>query len=342
MSSQAGNDEEPVSQDYLAAFNQVYRRASDRLANTIQQGSLASPAHALTATRIYRVMGDLFNVLFDGRMSAGQFITLEDAENLSSAASLMAESAQEREGFAEGARMFTDVAIEVLHNVRRTLYQAGFNDDAIPARDELVGKIDELVPRLTEVKDVVLREMLTNLVDSVTKTRDEVADVKADVLEAAGETGAVSLAQHFEDYAWRQDVRAWLMRGISAILIGGSVFLATFLLERLQGANLLTAEVARLLVVVPILVFAYYFIREAGHHRDASMHAKENAVRLQTIGAYAADLSQEDKDKVRSALGIRVFGGGIVPRLDSDELINLQDPSAFIAALTTLIGTVKK
>jgi hypothetical protein len=327
-----------VAPEYLQAFERIVSRDVTNYRLDLQRVPSTSPAFALVANELYAVIERVTKLLFAGRR-LGRFITSTNAELFSAALGSLSPALHSPGQFSSSARDFLAAAMDSLRQIRLSvLAEPEMDADLIV---EVVSEIEATVSMLARMLDSVTRAELERLVESVAEASEQVSTARDDAKEAAGEVGQLSLAHHFDVYASREDNRVWVMRTVSALLIGIAVFLGNRLLEGMAGAGFAVSEMARLLIVVPILVLAYYFIREAGHHRDAAQRAKENAVRLKTIAAFATDLNDAEKDRVRAELGKRVFGVEATVAGVSDE-VNAKDAASLLGAVTALVGVVKK
>lgn len=161
-------------------------------------------------------------------------------------------------------------------------------------------------PIVKALNDVDERLEARRVVDDVSQARDDALEALADTRKAAGVTAETSLAQHFGDYAVRERRSANRLRLSTvalALLITG---LASALLLVSSDVSAVD-EPERLALTLPLAALAAYLGREASRHRNASTWAEEIRIRLLTLDAFAAPLSDEQRSQLRSEFGRGVF-----------------------------------
>jgi hypothetical protein len=124
---------------------------------------------------------------------------------------------------------------------------------------------------------------------------------------AAGDYGNLVLGQHFRDIAQTEEKaeRNWTVGLLVALLV---TLLVGSLVVRNFAADRLTETLLHLTVVIPILGAASYASRIARHHRMLARWAKTASVQINSVEAFAQQLSStENQDKLILELGRNVF-----------------------------------
>ena len=152
--------------------------------------------------------------------------------------------------------------------------------------------------------------------------------------QAAGEVGSLSLGGHFERYADRERRAADNLRiaSLSVVLISTAIA-AIIIFERGAADAASAADWLHLALVIPLAALAGYLGREASRHRRISNWAAQREVQLKTLEAYAAPMSERDREKLRADLGRRIFGVDL-----PDSLENSDSPSITTEASRLLPG----
>lgn len=124
---------------------------------------------------------------------------------------------------------------------------------------------------------------------------------------AAGETGALSMGQHFKQIAdaeaksetiWNRTVF-----GLMVVILAGSAFIVYNSAYAQWVQTLL-----HLIIILPIVGYATYASRIAGHHRMVARWAKTASVQVNSVQAFAEQLNTpENRDKLILELGKNVF-----------------------------------
>jgi len=123
--------------------------------------------------------------------------------------------------------------------------------------------------------------------------------------KAAGESGSLSLAQHFETYRKSERSAAEVFRALAVALTA----IIVVVLVQLPHHGLSVADVLqRALVAVPAFGLAAYLAAEAGRHRRSSQWAATLKVQLLTVDAYVEPLGEAETAEVRQLLARRAFG----------------------------------
>jgi hypothetical protein len=157
--------------------------------------------------------------------------------------------------------------------------------------------------------------------------------------KAAGETGSLNLAEHFETYRKSERTAAEWLR----VLAVSVVAVAVIVVMRLPHEDLSIADVLqRALIAVPIFGLAGYLAAEAGRHRRASQWAATLKVQLLTVDAYVDPLGATEAAEIRQHLARRAFGE--LPTTNSSGKEGVEDvpmPTGLQAVLDRLLAELK-
>ncbi|GAB3068077.1 hypothetical protein [Pedococcus soli] len=349
-------DFEQVADDYIRTFSEEWTNQINSLNLAMDSNWAPTPAQRVFTRRFASLVNDVGSLLFDVQTvyasPAVSALTMPECEELTNALRLAVRESHrdDSSSFYTSLRHFMSTLDPLLVKIQMT----GITKfpTAKDARADFLSRLSEVQRKMSTLKNEITQIELEELVGraneavvDIAESRAEAREARDDTVEAAGQTGAVTLGTNFKRFGRWEEVRAWIMRVISGALFGTSVYIGIKLSEDLKDAKFLSWEVARFAVVVPILLFAYYFLREAGHHRDAAQEARLNNVLLQSIKAYTDELSADDKYVVRAELGRRVFGkqdkaAAVLP--DGADLIDPKDATSLVGAITALLGVALK
>jgi hypothetical protein len=143
--------------------------------------------------------------------------------------------------------------------------------------------------------------------ESAVQSAIEARQARDAARRAAGETGALSMGQHFKQIAdaeaksetiWNRTVF-----GLMAVILAGSAFIVYNSAYAQWVQTLL-----HLIIILPIVGYATYASRIAGHHRMVARWAKTASVQVNSVQAFAEQLNTpENRDKLILELGKNVF-----------------------------------
>lgn len=126
-------------------------------------------------------------------------------------------------------------------------------------------------------------------------------------VRAAGETGAASLGNHFDDVAKGEGWKATGWTVASFLGIAAIIGLSTRIVYHTVSSEWVNA-LLHLIVVVPIIGAATYASTLARHHRVISRWAKTARVQINSVEAFSQQLSTAaNRDELILALGKNVF-----------------------------------
>lgn len=159
------------------------------------------------------------------------------------------------------------------------------------------------------------RVRLASAVERAEEAAQDTSRARDLARQAAGQAGSTSLGAHFAKVARREaqlasQWTAFTIAAIAAVVGVGSLII-------LQDTNLHWAEgLAHLAIVLPIIGLASYTARIARHHRLHGRWSDTVAVQLESIPAFAEQLSSDSRDQLLLAMGTSAFGS---PALGSDD-----------------------
>lgn len=133
-------------------------------------------------------------------------------------------------------------------------------------------------------------------------------------LRAAGQTGNLKLGEHFRLIAAREEraERNYTV-GVFAALILTLLIGSSVVLEYSGGSADWKSTLFHLVLVLPAVGAASYASRIARHHRILARWAKTASVQVDSIDAFAQQLSSDDnKDALFLQLGHNVFGSPLL------------------------------
>ena len=143
--------------------------------------------------------------------------------------------------------------------------------------------------------------------DSAVQSAIEAGQALAATRRAAGQTGALSMGQHFKQIA---DAEAksetnWnrILFGLIAVVLAMSAFIVYKSISIQWVQTLL-----HLIIILPVVGAATYASKLAGNHRMVARWAKTASVQVNSVQAFAEQLStNENRDKLILELGKNVF-----------------------------------
>jgi hypothetical protein len=124
---------------------------------------------------------------------------------------------------------------------------------------------------------------------------------------AAGETGALSMGQHFKQIADDEGKSETNWNRILLVLIAAIVAMSAFIVYKSVYAQWVQT-LLHLIIILPIVGYATYASRIAGHHRMVARWTKTASVQVNSVQAFAEQLNTpENRDKLILELGKNVF-----------------------------------
>lgn len=176
----------------------------------------------------------------------------------------------------------------------------------------------------------------TSALESAREAASEAQRARDVAKQAAGQTGAIKLGDHFATVAARERRLAsqWTAATIAAIVavvgIGGLV------LRQSNEAQQWTEALVHLAIVLPIIGLASYTARIARHHRMYARWSDTAAVQIESIAAFAEQLSEDRREQLIQSLGQSVFTSPAFsddPRTEQISAI----PADLVEALKALV-----
>lgn len=299
---------------------------------------------------VARFLGDLRDVLFDspedvfdGKATEGRFLV----EYSQRAKILELGKFVERilfrtvDGNPPTSREVTDFLLQWIHSPRLNVLAEW--PDENPERTNSTSErtaVDRWVTRLEAIERDLRRAIQTNTVLTAVESAQEAAEVAQRASnaarQAAGEKGAAKLGDHFAKVATRENRLAsqWTAFTIAAIVavvgIGGLVLRQSSEEQRWAEA------LVHLAIVLPIIGLASYTARIARHHRMYARWSDTAAVQIESIAAFAEQLSEEPREQLILSLGQSVFASPAFsddPRTEHISAI----PADLVDALKALV-----
>lgn len=197
-----------------------------------------------------------------------------------------------------------------------------------------IHEIESLSIEAGDLRAAALEQQSTYAADEIERLSRTAQSALDQLTRLTQRGGELQFASDFAAYARAQEIRTWQMRGVAGLLIVASAYIAYLLSGSMKDFVLF--EVVRFLVVVPVLFFGFYFIREASHHRDAAQAANEKAVRLVSVDAFTAGMETADRNQIRLQLGLNVFGDSSYnadPRTNTEAPAEMKDAVELVKAV---------
>jgi hypothetical protein len=167
--------------------------------------------------------------------------------------------------------------------------------------------IDRWVARLKDIESELRRAIdTTSALESAREAAVDAQRARDVARQAAGQTGAIKLGDHFARVATREGRLAsqWTAFTIAAIVavvgIGGLVL-------RERNDRPWAELLAHLAIVLPIIGLASYTARIARHHRMYARWSDTAAVQIESVAAFAEQLSESTREQLIFSLGQSVF-----------------------------------
>lgn len=155
---------------------------------------------------------------------------------------------------------------------------------------------------------------------------DEAISARDLARQAAGETGAVSLGAHFKEISVEESRTAfwWTVTAVSSlVLVIGAGILIIFRSAYTQWIETLL----HLAIVLPIIGLATFSARLARYHRLLGRWAKTASVQINSIGAFAEQISNDQaREELILYLGRTVFGPPIFADDSKTETVSAVPP----------------
>lgn len=176
----------------------------------------------------------------------------------------------------------------------------------------------------------------------LTRLIGEADEVVAHAREAAGETAAYSLGEHYARFARSENRTADLLRLVVVVILLSIAGAGAALFYTLGPVADFQEEIGKLLVTFPMLILAYYLSRESSRHRSAADRARDVEVRLRTVRAYTSELPDSQMHEIRASLAKVVFGGPLWAVAEEPNAVGAETMQAIGSALNAVQGTAAK
>lgn len=136
--------------------------------------------------------------------------------------------------------------------------------------------------------------------------------------EAASDTGAAHLGEHFEAFAKEERRRGHKFMIAMGVSVAVAVGVAVTVLAKEADAPTTSVAVTRVSVAIPVLLAAIYFAKIGSRHSRAAQHASELAARLRTLRAYTSGLPEGAA--IQTRFGRQVFDVELIDTAAPEEL----------------------
>ncbi|BBZ44738.1 hypothetical protein [Mycobacterium parmense] len=124
---------------------------------------------------------------------------------------------------------------------------------------------------------------------------------------AAGESGALSMGEHFQRIAADEQKSEKDWNKILFLLIAAILAMSAFIVYKSVYSQWVQT-LLHLVIILPVIGAATYASRNAGHHRVVARWAKTASVQVNSVQAFAEQLSSpENRDRLILELGKNVF-----------------------------------
>lgn len=147
---------------------------------------------------------------------------------------------------------------------------------------------------------------LASAVERAEVAADETSRARDAARQAAGQTGSAALGAYFAKTARREARLAsqWTAFTIAAVVavvgVGSLIILH-------EGDRVWTESLAHLAIVLPIIGLASYTARIARHHRLHGLWSDTAAVQLESVPAFAEQLSPDAREQLILGMGANIF-----------------------------------
>ncbi|PWW62140.1 hypothetical protein [Actinokineospora spheciospongiae] len=161
---------------------------------------------------------------------------------------------------------------------------------------------------LTEkIERFVGRSFTAATLSNLAKKNEEANQLLESTRSAAGETGGIGIAGHFEKLADRERQTANRLRNssVSVLAVVGALAGVAVLLG--YSPSSIQTSLLHIASFIPFGVLSAYLGRESSKHRQEAAWADEYQAQLLTFDAFVGPLESEDKSSLRRDFGNRVF-----------------------------------
>lgn len=222
----------------------------------------------------------------------------------------------------------SELELYLSDRVGQYLNDVDFGDSLTSEEAEFLGRVRV---DASEAFNVLSTEM--RLQDQL----DSVSEIVQEVKQAAGVVAEGELTKAFNEYGGEEKGQARAFR-----LGAMGVLAAVLIFSSYAAMNLPTSlgsSLAHLGIALSGLAAFGYLAREASHHRKAARWAAVMSVQLRTLDAYAAGMTDEQKQSLRAQFARRVFAEPVYP-LDSQGDLS-GDVSPTLQAVMDLVRVAR-
>ncbi|WP_395307325.1 hypothetical protein V4U86_18085 [Mycobacterium sp. AMU20-3851] len=159
--------------------------------------------------------------------------------------------------------------------------------------------------------------------------------------QAAGQTGASTLGAHFAKAARREARLASQWTAFTIATVVGVVGIGSLIILR-DYEQPWTEALAHLVIVLPIIGLASYTARIARHHRLHGRWSDTAAVQMESIPAFAEQLSLDGREQLILGMGASVFASPVLGSDDARSEHISAVPPDLIEALKAIVERLPK